>query len=609
MKLELKTNTKISYISAYIKEKFPMYHRSMTELEFGRLVNQIQLDSTIKGITFELVKNGELDSIIDNHVNVYAQNNLRDIWENFDKLRAHIINVISDNSKFKDSKEFINEISMKIALNVSDEIGFNKIFTNKYNIEIFNHYLSLRNSFRVKLVNYIGNVLDSLEEKIGYDKSSKVVIFNMISDKLIENYGEDYIYDVNYIKELFVKISDNITRRIASRVRYVLNNIDVLYEVSEREVVSQIEMMATVHGEINAIKIINGEMDNFIMDVIKIKQKERPKYDNQIVFDYVYNVLLNESHEEIINSALYDFTLQVVDKLKSNEYGFDNVDIMEHRCDGIIRNMYLERYCPTQEIIREKMKRQSVKSQKGKLKKPVDLLKKAMLKKRVQKELSCLLIVATLGSVGGLTTGKIFNNKNERDTMNLAKSLDNTIRYTISYSDDFMEEISYKHAVEGVTNYYNQLKKYGNEYGNLCFYNAFSDGLSIKEMDRLMSNVRSTIDNDVNYFELSNVLKREDCFLDFIYDSLIMMGCEEINEDKYIDSLIAYKQSFYGNLYGIASDYHIYSNDKKNIDEMIELYNEYCKKNLVKLGNELQENNGYNNSDSSSLDNGSGRRV
>ena len=88
-----------------------------------------------------------------------------------------------------------------------------------------------------------------------------------------------------------------------------------------------------------------------------------------------------------------------------------------------------------------------------------------------------------------------------------------------------------------------------------------------------------------------------------------MMGCEEIKDDKYMKSLIAYKQSFYGNKYGIVSDYHIYGGDQRNIDKMIKLYDEYCKKNLVKLGNKLQDNINYDNDGVFLEYNGSGRGI
>lgn len=588
MKLELKTNTKISYISAYIKEKYPMYHRCMSEIEFGKLINQIQLDSFVKGTSFELVKNGELDSVIDNYVNMYAKNNLRYIWENFDKLRMYVVKVVSENSKFSDSKEFIYELSMKMALNISDQIGFHTIFANNYDNEIFMQYLNLRNSYKVKLVNYIRKVFYDRNEKIRFDKNTINAIFNMISDKLIENYNEENVYNFEYIKKLFVEVSNKINHNIFNRVRYVINNSDILLGISEREVISQIIKMANA-GEISAIKIINGEMDDFIKEVIKNKQKKMVNYDDQMVFQYVYDVLLNDGDEEIIHSSLYEFTRQVIDRLKFSEYGFNNADIIEHRCDNLIRNMYIERYCPTQDIIREKMERQSVKKTNGKTKKTVDLLRRGMLKKRIQRDLSCLLIVATLGSVTGVGLNNIINNRNEKDALFLAKSLDTT-SYSISHTGDILEIISYDKAVLGVTNYYNELKQYGNEYVNLCFYNAFSDGLSMNEMDSLMFRVRTMISSDASYLELSNILNSEDCFLDFVYDSLVMMGCNEIKDDKYMKSLISYKQSFYGNLYGIASDYHMYANDKNNIDKMIKLYDKYCKKNLVKLGNELQNN-------------------
>lgn len=369
MKLDLKTNTKISYISAYIKEKFPMYHRSMDGSEFGKLVNQINMDSSIKASSFETVKNGDMDLVIDSYVDMYARNNLFDIWENFDKLRQHVINVIKRNNKYKDSDEFILEKSMDVSLYVSDQVGFDTVFSNQYDNEIFKNYLVVRNTFKQNLLKSIENVFKYFDGKIGYDKSTINAIFNMISDKLIEYYNGDMDFDADFVKKMYMDISNNIKQAVIKRVRYVLNSVDILYGIPEREIFSEIMLMAMVRGEISAIKIARGEMDEFIKNLIKSKQKKIVKYDDKQVLQYVYNLLLKEGDDEIVHSSLSEFTLMVVNKLKASEYDFTNEDIMECKCDKIIRDMYLERYFPTPDIIREKMKRQSLKQNNGKKKK------------------------------------------------------------------------------------------------------------------------------------------------------------------------------------------------------------------------------------------------
>ena len=75
--------------------------------------------------------------VIDNNVNIYAENNLSDIWEKFDKLRQYVIDVIKRNNKFNDSDSFILGMAMDVSLNVSDQVGFDIVFSNQYDNEIF----------------------------------------------------------------------------------------------------------------------------------------------------------------------------------------------------------------------------------------------------------------------------------------------------------------------------------------------------------------------------------------------------------------------------------------------------------------------------------------
>ena len=87
------------------------------------------------------------------------------------------------------------------------------------------------------------------------------------------------------------------------------------------------------------------------------------------------------------------------------------------------------------------------------------------------------------------------------------------------------------------------------------------------------------------------MIKDDDCYYDFIYDSLVQMGCKEIFNEKYLNAIVSYKQSYYGNSYGIISDHHIYSGDEAALEEMEKLYRKYCEDYQIQLGELLMNVN------------------
>ena len=84
----MRTNTKLSYISEYIKTKFPMYFDAMNNnnASFMGLVNSIQFIPEIKSITLEELKDGSKDDIIDRYVVQYVKNNMTDVYERFNNV-------------------------------------------------------------------------------------------------------------------------------------------------------------------------------------------------------------------------------------------------------------------------------------------------------------------------------------------------------------------------------------------------------------------------------------------------------------------------------------------------------------------------------------------
>ena len=143
MDVELKVNTKISYICAYIKKKFPFYVNSMEQIDLMKLANVIQITPEIKNINFDELKSGSMDSFIDILVDEYAKEHLSDIWENFSNFCKYIEEVISNKYKNKNCSAFLKDVSLEIALSTNCKVGFDKLMSGRYDQEYLNKYLKL----------------------------------------------------------------------------------------------------------------------------------------------------------------------------------------------------------------------------------------------------------------------------------------------------------------------------------------------------------------------------------------------------------------------------------------------------------------------------------
>ena len=584
MDAELKTNTKISYIRAYIEEKFPMYINIMSHTELFRLVNSIQRSSIIRDLFLEEVKNGRANKFIEQTMLEYAKTYLKDTYDNFDNLTVYISNFLQ--KKFNDNLLLLNELSYEIALEVQENDNYGTLMSNVYNNIYIDKYLKKRDKMRNLFYTYVKGVIGNT----GFDDITSNEIFNEIALEMLSKYGTDY--DDDSIRIAFTEKYKEYTNKIIERVKFVLNRLDAfdVMFVSEKKIVSDMVIMATVRGEISGSKIIHGNMDEFIINYAKMNKNEKVWYDDSQVLNHIFNVLINESDKDIIGSVLRNFASEVMETLMGPEYRFTRDNIMDCECDDLIRKMYNDRYHSSYinvNVEQNKMRTQSVSNS---IK--ADLIKYSKRKKRIHQSIAKLLTVAILTTSCGFGLNYLIDRREDSKLIELAKSLDRTREYSIRHYNTESERYDYEKAVSGIISYYNKLFPYGNEYRHLCFYNAYkSEGMYILDMDEILLRVKAEIKDIKGFEEFESMIKDDDCYYDFIYDSLVQMGCKEIFNEKYLNAIVSYKQSYYGNSYGIVSDHHIYSGDEAALEEMEKLYRKYCEDYQIQLGELLMNVN------------------
>ena len=590
------------YLDDYIKNNYPIYFKefgdegSKKSIDLMSWENQMFRELQSHSFSFDSIINGEADDLLKSLIEDYIDKNMHDIKDRFDILNNYVIDVIMRNSRFKDSPVIVEEIAMEVTLGLDKKINLDNILNGDNDSLIFDRYVNIREKYRKHTYDAVYSVIMSSDIKVLFDESTKLKIFNEMTDSLLKSYVNAEAIEKEKIKEKYVEIQRMIINKISLRVKKVItsviNNADFMIDVNERKIINDIVMMAT-RGEISAVKIVNGEMDDFIRNYINNVRKQNvgQKQEELVKFktlEYIYKILRKEADVDIIDSTLRNLSEFVYKCLKENN--FSNNDILNHMCDQQIRQIYNDRFHSSKvEINRKIMKGASIRKNDKKQVKIVDLAKCARIKRKIQQEIAKFLIVVVLGSVGGYTSANGINKREDAKAASVAQTLDET-NYSIRSSSDILEKISYEDASKGVIDYYDNLKKYGEEYTYLCFSNAYKDCMDIDKLNKLMSSVKSNCPVGESYDELVKMISDADCFYDYMYDCLVKMGCKELKESNYLDAILAYKQSYHGNWYGIPSDFHIYEKDKKALDELCSLYEEYCMKYQVSLGYEMKNN-------------------
>lgn len=228
----------------------------------------------------------------------------------------------------------------------------------------------------------------------------------------------------------------------------------------------------------------------------------------------------------------------------------------------------------------EKMRNSSVKV-KGK----PDKIKKNSTKRKITKTISSLLLLATLLNVGSYVVNTIVDNVNEANAINRYENF-NDFNYSRFFLND---EERYESMANYVIDYYLDVQELDNQhYYSMGFYNLLSSGhLTDEELDIVLRLVQEKISQRDDCAELEAIFFNNLSYLDFIYNRLIAMGCEEITDQRYQNAILAYKQSNFANRYGIPAD-NLYQYEKDLIKEIKELYEKYNRDYMIELGKMVQ---------------------
>ena len=586
----------LMYINKYIRNEHPMYFREFGEgrektgSELRTLIENIyrELDAT-PNVDGDKIVGGnayqEIDKLVDKYIKeIFSEDEIKDIEEKFNMFCDYVKGVIKEDGKITD-EAYLEKTSWYVTGIIGRKFDYRKkafFHSRKMILDSFTQLdFGIKNYPRIEKI--ISSSNEASKQKIGFDERTLDKIYCDIS---VEMYKQNIPFDkVNqFVVNEFIKMSKRITDGVIKRVRDVIKVMQDPFSIRDDKVVFEISFEATMSGEICAVDLIDGKLDDHIRTKAEsYRLRQIPDYK---VYAHVYNVLVNEANEDISDRELRDYTSEVVNELR-NKYGFIGKDIVLQKCDDIIKKLYLEKFHKHYITSKTRMKEQSVKQDKTQSNKPVDYVKRNKIVRRIQQETAKLLVALVIGGALGVAAGTYVNRREDNESISIVQSLDET-NYSINHSSSIMEKITYEDAINGVVNYYNDLKVYGDKYTALSFYNAYNSNSSITEMDSIFRKVKYNALKNESANGLDELVKDFDCYYEYMYDFLLKMDCVEILDDKYMSAIVSYKQSFYGHSYGIVSDFHIYKGDRLNLERMTELYEEYSRKMQIELGEKIK---------------------
>lgn len=153
------------------------------------------------------------------------------------------------------------------------------------------------------------------------------------------------------------------------------------------------------------------------------------------------------------------------------------------------------------------------------------------------------------------------------------------------FNNDMKDEvISLYFKLEQLPNESYKLLGLYNVYDGLC--KVSGDEKALIEMEHFFGDLRKKIINEELMFGMNDSLKvfeNNYFFLDLVYDTLIDMGYDELNNKKYQDVLLRYKYANFGNYYGVVGVY-LTKDELILIDDIISKYVESYEKIKLDIG-------------------------
>lgn len=549
-------------------------------------VNEQTLDSIVRYIAIDKSKenladysefmNGSYDKTFLNNFDAYYDRISKDCFE-------HIMNVISnikENNYGKYASEYIYDKVLEVIFKKHDiESITSGLCDDKIVEEYKSELFKLKHSVKSKVESILNSNLDiDMFKKISF---SEIV---MSLTTRILNGDEINIYHLLNEKNLngrFEKIEKDILSYVSASARknelskyieeYIKSNFFVYFvELKEEEFSRLVNILVTnpLFKNKNLVDVKDNKFRKKINVLIENVVKEQFSHVWNVVDTkrYIYDKIELMGVSSLTEADLMKISYEIFDILFINhKYTVDY--IREGNADNLISSL----------LSRKTMEHNSI----AKVGAP-KRVKRVSKKRKMQRNVSMLLVVAALTTMLGFASYKIANGFKEG-----IDDISADFRYNSSSSQMFGDQFNiiytkyadgFRDNTESVINVYNEYSKYGDVYGYLGFYESYKhinkDSLAI--MDAMMSKIKNGISNG-KYNTDMNIDSKY--FLDFIYDRLIEMGCEEIKQEKYIDAINEYISVSFTNGNSNKTTMDVIREENKKLNDLIleitDMYHQY----------------------------------
>jgi len=590
------------YVRGYILKNYPMYSDKILSVRNDFL--PFLVDSIHKEYGLKSLNQGMADEKIDQLISDYIRDNFDDeMWNSFNNLCEYVKSILTDKyNSWIDmiSDELLNFIVKDVVLSVidADDFEYSKYMDGSYNQKFLVAFEQQSDKFYDTCCNHIKRVLIDNDVDRNYSDSTynyllHLMMLEMLKVDDIKNFKSG-IHD-NLIISKYMKTLKKAKNDVRRYVRDVIYEKEFLLGTSVDDVFKYIEYAIFTTGKFNIEDLLNGELDNYIVDYVNSKKKSIDINDIKI---YIFRIIQSSNGFDLSNQELLQIADNILNILYSNNCSLRDIQIGRH--DSDIKKI----------LDRIMMKRFSIENDNSPKK-----VKHKTKKKKMPFSLKNLIITAVCVSV--LVPGAYF----VKDVVDSARYI--AADYSLSKFDDYPytwiyspdNDMVFPTAVNAL-DFYNKVKESGIDDNDVYCYLGFHTAYSYASvgqdilyvMDEILDNAQSSCMNNEEYSDVYGKIKNYSCFLEFAMDRLYDMGYESIRDDKYVEALNAYKDAQRKSIDETPMD--IISDDHyKIVEDIMDKYGKYCRKATVEFSNLLPEIEEEKTVEKSSLSVQSGRKI
>ncbi|MBQ2872548.1 MAG: hypothetical protein IJE89_00940 [Bacilli bacterium] len=427
------------------------------------------------------------------------------------------------------------------------------------------------------LKNHIKRVIYDLSDG-SFSKDIFEYIVNQISASLIKFYNYNELNNGGFedrIKILYEDQKKFLEELLLSNIRRVLNK-EIDSHVYVNDGINQMELEKYVLLQLlntaNYNLIVNGDNNQFDKDILNIAKEYIVKNKRKPVdsHSHIMKTIAKEDNSLSEQEVVY-YTKRIDEALRLN--GFNSNSIVDKKNESEIIKWF---YYFKQRRLSIKEKREKEKAEQK-----AEKIKYEKRKRMVYKSTIALILSATLLGMGFLLKHGIdntiahFRERRALKDYKTASAQMNEEKYGqvfTKYSDQYQKNM------ELTVNNYRNFSKLGETYGYLSFYDAYmhisADKLAI--MDSMLSDIQDKYGIDVD----------ADYYIEFMYNRLAELGCEDVLQEKYINVIREYRFVALNNDDETKTTWDcLNEGQKKLINEIADLYKSYSSEYYKQFSN------------------------